>query len=132
MGDAQYGLDWHLGIENGAVGGVADNRHYVALLHVFMTDDEVVGNGYLLEGFLVHEDAAFLVFIEILVVAVLDDYVLQLLADVVAALQHAAVCDVLHLDVHDGVSLAGLAVLEVYAHPNGTIHADGGTFLNVL
>ena len=132
MSHAQNGLYRHLGVEDSTVGGVADNRYDVAFLHIFVTDNEVVSDGNLLESLLIHEDAAFLILVEVLIVAVLDDHVFQLFTNVVAALQHATVGDVLHLDVHDGVSLTGLTVLEVNANPNGTVHANGGSLLNVL
>ncbi len=97
-----------------------------------MADYQLVVDGNLLEGLLVHEDAARLVLIQVLIGAALNDHVLQLLTDVEATLQHATVTYVLQLDDHDGVALTGFAVLEVNAHPNGAVHANGGAFLNVL
>ena len=132
VGDAQDGLHGHLSIEDSTIGSVRNNLHDVALLHELVTDNQLVVDGNLLEGLLVHEDTARLVLIQILVGATLDDDVLQFLTDIEAALQYATVADVLQLDDHDGVTLTRLAMLEVDANPNATVHTNGGAFFNVL
>ena len=132
MCDTQDGLHGHFCIEDGTVGGVRNHFHDIALLHILMTDYELVVNGNLLEGLLIHEDTTRLVFIKILIGTTLDDYVFQFLTDVEATLQYATVGNVLHLDDHNCVTLTWLAVLKIDAHPNAAVHTNGGAFLNVL
>ena len=132
VNNAEVGLHGHLCIEDGTVGSIRDDLHDVALLHILMSNHEFVVNGNLLEGLLVHEDTSGLVLVEILIGATFDDDVFQFLTDIEAALQYAAVADVLYLDDHNGVTLAWLTVLEIDAHPDATVHANGGAFFNVL
>lgn len=114
VGHLKDGLGGHLGIEHGVGAGVADNLHNVTLLHEVGSCDEFLGDGHLVECLLVHEDVVAAICIEILVGAALHTHVLEFFADVEAALEHAAVDDVLQFCAHEGVALAGLHVEEFY------------------
>ena len=56
MSNAENGLNRHLGVKDSTVGSIRNNLHDVALLHVLVTDYELVVDGNLLESLLIHED----------------------------------------------------------------------------
>ena len=97
-----------------------------------MANHQLVVDGDLLEGLLIHEDTSGLILIEVLVGTTLNNHIFQFLTDIVTTLQNTTVADVLQLDVHDGVTLTRLAVLKINTYPNATVHADSCSFLNVL
>lgn len=132
VSDAKVGLHWHFCIEDSTIGSVGNNFHDITFLHILHTDNEVVGDGNLLESLLIHEDAACRVLIEVLIGATLDAHVLKLESHLECAVEHTSVGHVLQLCVHYCVSLSGLSVLEIDADPNASIHADACSFFNVL
>ena len=132
MSNAKHSLYRHFCIQNSSVGGIRYNFYDITLLHILMTDNELVIDGNLLKCLLIHENTTALVFIKILIGTTLNDDVLQFLTDVEATLQNATIGNVLHLDNHNCVTLTWLSVLEIDAHPNTTVHANSGAFLNVL
>ena len=91
MSNAENGLNRHLSIKDSTISCVRNNLHNVALLHVLVTDYELVVDGDLLECLLIHEDTTRLVLIEILVRTTLNDNVLELLTNVETTLQYATV-----------------------------------------
>lgn len=132
VGDAEDGLDGHFGVEDGSGVGVADNFYGVAFLHVLNAGDEVLGDGELLEGLVVHEDVVFAIEVEVLEGTTLNAHVFEALADVEALLEHAAADNVLEGGAHDGVTLTGLYVEEVDAEVELAVHADANALLDVL
>ena len=56
MSNAENCLNWHLSIKDSTIGGVRNNLYDIALLHVLVTDYELVVDGNLLESLLIHED----------------------------------------------------------------------------
>ena len=132
MGDAQVGLHWHLGIEDSIGVSIADNFYHVTLFHEVNTCDEVLGDGYLVEGLLVHEDVVCSVEIEVLVWTTLYAYIFESLTDIKALLEYAAADHVLECGTHDGVTFSWLYVQEVDAEIELAIHTDACAFLDVL
>lgn len=130
--DFELRLDGHLGIENRLRAGIADYFHNVAFLHEGHTRDEVALNGHLLVCFVVHEDVVSAFLIEVLVLATFHTYVLKGFADVEALFKHAAADNVLQRRAHDGVALSRFYVEEIDAEVELAIHADAGSFLDVL
>ena len=106
--------------------------HDVALLHEVNASHEVLGNGSLVVGLLVHEDIVLTVFVEELIGTTLQTNVIKFETYLESAVEHATVGHVLQLCVHNGVTLTRLAMLELDANPNASVHADGSTLLNVL
>ena len=132
VGNAEVGLHRHFSVEDGAIGGVGNHFYHIAFLHILNTNHEVVGDRYLLIGLLVHEDAACLVFIQILIRAMLNHHVFEFESNLEGAVKHATVGHVLQFGVHNSVAFAWFSVLEVDAHPDATVHADACTFFDVL
>lgn len=130
--DFEYGLDGHLGEEHGFGGCVSHDFHCVALFHVCRAGDEFFVDGNLLECLVVHEDIVVAIGVEVLERAALDSHVLKLLADVEAALEYAAVDNVLELGAHKGVAFAGLHVKEFYTEVEAAVHAYAGAVFDVL
>ena len=132
VSDAKNSLYWHLSIENSICISVAYNLNDVALLHILNACNELRSDRSLVVCLLVHEDVVLTFLIKVLVWATSDLNLLELLTDVEATLKYATVGYVLQLDDHDCVTLTWLAVLEIDAHPDATVHTNCYTLLNVL
>jgi hypothetical protein len=129
---AEYSLLWHFCIEDSLCVGIAYNFYDIAFLHVFHTAYEVGRNRSLVECLLIHEYIIIALFVEVLVWTALDAYILEALTDVESALENTSVSYVLKLNVHDCVAFARLAMLEVDAYPDASVHTDSYTLLDVL
>ena len=91
-----------------------------------------MGDGHLVEGFLVHEEVVFTFLIEVLVGTTFHAYVFERFADVETLFDHTAAHNVLEGGAHDGVALTGFHVEEVDAEIELAVHADANPFLDVL
>ena len=128
----QRSLYRHLGQQDGAVRGIGNHLDHVAFLHILNTGNLVRRDRYLLECFLIHEDTASGILIEILIGATLYAYVLELEANLEGTFQHTAVSYILQFGNHNGVTFARLSVLEVDASPDLAIHADASSDFDFL
>ena len=86
----------------------------------------------LVESLVVHEDVVLTLHVEVLMGTTLYANVLELLTDIETTLQYVTVNYVLQSGTHEGVTLTGLYVKEIDTEVQLTIHADAGTFLDVL
>ena len=132
VSDLENGFDGHLGEEHGLGRSVGDYLYGVAFLHEGSAGDEFFLDRNLLESLIVHEDVVVAVGIEVLERAALHSHVFELLADVEAAFEYAAVDNVLELGAHKSVAFAGLNVKEFYTEVETAVHAYAGAVFDVL
>lgn len=132
VGDAEHGLDGHLGIEHCLGGSVGHNLDGVAFLHKGRAGDELLVDRNLLESLVVHEDVVAALAVEELVGTTLYAHVFELFTNVETALEHTAVYNVFQLGTHECVTLSRLHVEKLHAEVQTAIHADAGAVLNVL
>ena len=132
VGDLQLHLGRQFGEENSVGGSVGNDIAGHTLFEEIHTGDEVVGDGHLLESLVVHEDVVCSFFVEELVGAALNTYVLELLADIEAALQHAAVHYIFEFNTHNCVTLTRLNVEELNYEIQTAVHADAYAVFDVL
>ena len=91
-----------------------------------------MGDGNLVESFLVHKLVVVTVVIEILVRTAFYAYVFQLFTDVEAAFQHIAVDYIFQLGTHESITFSRLHMQEVDAEIKLAVHADASSDFNVL
>jgi hypothetical protein len=125
-------LGRQFGIENSFGAGISHNLNILTFLHELHTCDLILGNRDLLESLVVHEDVVLTLLVEVLVGTTLYAYILELLTDIETTLQNVTINNVLECGTHEGVTLTGLYVKEIDTEVQLTIHADAGTFLDVL
>jgi hypothetical protein len=132
VGDSELNLSWQLSEEHSIGRSVRHNLANEALFEEVNTSDKVMTDRHLLESLLVHEDIILTLFVEELVWTTLYAYILEFLANVEAALQHAPVNYIFEFYTHDGVTLTWLNVQEVNYKIQTAVHADANTVLYVL
>ena len=130
--DLEHSLDRHFSEKNGISRCIAHNLHGVAFFHEVGTGNELLVDGNLLVGLVVHEDIIATVGVKILIWAALHSHVLEFLANVEAAFENSAVNHVLKLCAHESIAFAGLYVEEFHAEIKTAVHADAGAVLDVL
>ena len=130
--NAEVGLYRHLAEENCLGRSIGNHFNDIALLHKVNTSDEIVSDRNLVVCLLVHEDIVLALLIEVLIRTTLYTNVLQLLADIEAALQNSAVNNILQLYAHESVALTRLYMEEVDDEEQLAVHTDACSHLDVL
>ena len=77
MCDDEVGFHRHFGRKNSSVSRIGLHVYNVAFFHKFATGNHILGYWNLLKGFLVHENAARAILIQILVRTVLNANVVK-------------------------------------------------------
>ena len=108
------------------------NLYVHTLFEEIHTRDQVMADGHLLESLVVHEDIVLTLFVEELIRTALYAYILQLLTDIEATLQHATIHYIFEFNTHNSVALTRFDVQELNYEIQTAIHTDTYAVFDVL
>ena len=132
IGDSQLYLGRQLSKEDRFRRSVRNNLAGHSLFQEIHTGNEVVSDRHLLEALVVHEDVVGTLFVKELIRAALYANILQLLSDIEAALQYAAIYYIFEFNTHNRVSFTRFYVQELDYEIQTAVHADTYAVFDVL
>jgi len=91
-----------------------------------------VGNGVLLEGFLIHKDIIFAFFVQELIGTTFYPHIFEFFADVETTFKHITVDYIFQFCTHESVAFSGFYMQKFDTEIELSVHTDTRSVFNVL